>query len=161
MSLLFVCGRGGVCYVSLSARAGAEVGRSVRSCLKLLSSALPLNTAAAAPLLHAHPPTRRDRAFPGPAHSVTHGRGCRSPIRSIGAPAMIPRMLQPLSPSRDLFPEFLKAENEQTVTTRYRKSLSLSLSQGCEIEPAAQTTSRLLHKCPRMTSLCSHFCVSS
>ena len=67
-----------------------------------------LNTTAAAPLLYAHPPTLRDRAFPGSAHFLTHGRGCRCPHgarrAAIGAPA---RMLQPPSPSRELFPEFL------------------------------------------------------
>lgn len=73
-----------------------------------------LNSTAAAPLLHTHSPTHRDRAFPGSARFLTHGRGYRCPQiarwKAIGAPAMITRMLQPPSPSRDLFPEFLKAE---------------------------------------------------
>lgn len=73
-----------------------------------------INSAAAAPLLSTHPPTQRDRAFPGSAHFLTRGRGCRCPWETIGSPAMITRMLQPPSPSRDLFPEFL-----QTVTTQY------------------------------------------
>lgn len=108
-----------------------------------------INSAAAAPLLSTHPPTQRDRAFPWSAHFLTRGRGCRCPWETIGSPAMITRMLQPPSPSRDLFPEFL-----QTVTTQYTEFF---LSQ-TEVKSTTRScwlprlTSRQLHKCPRMAS---------
>lgn len=103
-------------YLSLSSRAGAEIAWLCRASLRpvwaLLGSLL--NTTAAAPLLYTHPPTQRDRAFPRPSHFLTRGRGYRcsqfARWKAIGAPAMITRMLQPPSPSRGLFPEFLKAE---------------------------------------------------
>ncbi len=119
-------------YVSLSSRAGAEIAPLCRasSLPELLLGSL-INTTAAAPLLHSHPPTRRDRAFPGTAHFLTRGRGCRCPQRArwkpIGAPAMITRMLQPPSPSGDLVPEILKAEPSRQ--SRHSKQSFFQLSQ--------------------------------
>lgn len=67
-------------------------------------------------LLYTLPPTHRGRASPGSAQFLTHRRGCRCPHaarrKAIGARPIITRMLQPTSPSVDLFPEFFQTESQ-------------------------------------------------
>ena len=107
-------------YVSLSSRCRCWTPLCVRAAWALLGCLI--NTAAAAPLLSAHPPTRRDRAFPGTAHFLTRGRGCRCPqaarCGAIGAPKMITRMLQPSISISRLVSGDLGGRAEQTVTTQ-------------------------------------------
>ena len=110
--------------------AGAELRCCVRAVWALLSCLI--NTAAAAPLLSARPPTRRDRAFPGTAHFLTRGRGCRCPqaarCDAIGAPKMITRMLQPSISISRLVSGDLGGRAEQTVTTQEERFFSFLFS---------------------------------
>lgn len=114
--------------------------------------------------LYAHPPTQRDRAFPGPSHFLTRSRGCRCPQfarrKTIGAPQMITRMLQPPFPSRDLFPEFLKAEPSRqsrhgTLSPFFflrqtRRHADIRYSAGCPDKLQTVTCST---RCPQMTCM--------
>lgn len=79
------------------------------------------------PLTHPRSVTELSQAPPISSRTAGDAGVQFATRKTIGAPAMIRRMLQPPSPSLDMFPEFLKAATEQTVTTQHRESLFLQI----------------------------------